>query len=244
MALFLFQKNSFSLGTPDHLTTDIPSEFAAPLNFLLIHTGNENILVDAGFGSTLPTAGKLVEQLNILDIYPKDIHKVIITHRHRDHIGGMTENRVPAFPNAQYIIRREEWEQWTQDPSSDQYKKLMPLKGCISFITSDIELVPGIRLVHTPGHIAGHLSLSISSGGQCLLVASDILSHPLALQNLSSHIGAEMSPKLGRETREKFLQDSVNQSALLFVCHYPFPGLGYIVKEELGWKWVPVYSRG
>jgi hypothetical protein len=73
-----------------------------------------------------------------------------------------------------------------------------------------------------------------------MLVASDILNDPTTLHHLPSHISAEMSPKQGLETRSSFLKDALDKSALLFVCHYPFPGLGHIAKENLRWKWIPI----
>ncbi|MEJ9233087.1 MBL fold metallo-hydrolase [Peribacillus butanolivorans] len=238
---FPVSKDFFFANTPEDIIHHIPSNFIAPLNFLLIDTGDKNILVDAGFGeSHLPIAGKLLSHLETHGIYPEDIHSVIITHGHMDHIGGLSNNGRPTFPNAEYIMRRDEWDLWKSNPKSNEYKKLMPLKDYMTLITSDTEIVPGIRLVHTPGHTVGHLSLSVSSEGKYLLVASDILNDPTTLQHLPSHIRAEMSPKQGLETRRSFLQDAIDKSALLFVCHYPFPGFGHIAKEDLRWKWIPL----
>ncbi|MGG3452110.1 MBL fold metallo-hydrolase [Domibacillus aminovorans] len=239
--VFPVSKDFFFADTPEDIIHRIPSNFDAPLNFLLIDTGDKYILVDAGFGEPyLPTAGKLLNHLETQGIYPEDIHTVIITHGHMDHIGGLSNKGIPTFPNAEYVMRKDEWDSWVSNPNSMEYKKLMPLKDHMILITSDTEIVPGIHLVHTPGHTVGHLSLSISSEEKYLLVASDILNDPITLQHLPSHIRAEMSPKQGLETRKRFLQDAPDKSALLFVCHYPFPGLGHIAKEDFIWKWLPI----
>ena len=84
------------------------------------------------------------------------------------------------------------------------------------------------------------ISLYLNSEGKYLLLASDILNDPITLQHLPSHIRMEMSPKQGLKTRRRFLQNAIDKSALLFVCHYPFPGLGHIEKGDLEWKWVHV----
>lgn len=131
------------------------------------------------------------------------------------HIGGLSNNERLTFPNAEYIMRKDEWNLWKSNPQSNEFRKLMLLKDQMTLITSDIEIIPGIRLVHTPGHTVGHLSLYINSEGKYLLLASDILNDPITLQYLPfpSHICAEMSPKQGLETRIRFLQD-----AIVFPC--------------------------
>src|SRR5688572_8327718 len=114
-------------------------------------------------------------------------------------------------------------------------KGIDAFKGLHDLNQNRYEIVPDIHHVHTPGHTVGHLSIYINSEGNYLLVVSDILNDPTTLQHLTSHIRAEMSPKQCIETRRSFLQDAIDKSALLFVCHYPFPGLGHIAKEDLRW---------
>jgi glyoxylase-like metal-dependent hydrolase (beta-lactamase superfamily II) len=90
---FPVSKDFFFADTPEDIIRHIPSNFHAPLNFLFIDTGDQNILVDAGFGEgQLSTAGKLLNHLETQNIYPEDIHTVIITHGHMDHIGGISNN--------------------------------------------------------------------------------------------------------------------------------------------------------
>jgi glyoxylase-like metal-dependent hydrolase (beta-lactamase superfamily II) len=241
---FPVTKDFFFANTPEDIIHHIPSDFHVPLNFMLIDTGDKNILIDAGFGKNhLPTAGKLLGQLETLGIYPEDIDIVIITHGHMDHVGGLSYDKSPTFPNAEYVIRKEEWDLWESKPQSKEFKKLEPIRNQMKLITSDIEIVPGVHLLLAPGHTTGHLSLSLFSEGNYLMVASDILNDPLTLQHLSSHIRAEMTPDLGLKTRMRFLQDAIEKEALLFVCHYPFPGVGRVKREGSALVWVPVMEN-
>ncbi|WP_066193452.1 MULTISPECIES: MBL fold metallo-hydrolase [Gracilibacillus] len=241
---FPVSKQFFFANTPEEIIRDIPSHFDAPLNFLYIDTGDKRILVDVGFGQTLAEAGQLFLHLESQGIDPADIDTIIITHAHMDHIGGLSYDGSPAFPNAEYVIRKDEWDHWKSKPESNEFRKLKDIADHLTFITSDRELYPGIHLIHAPGHTVGHLSLHIQSEGKSLLVASDILNDPITLQHLPSYIRAEMSPRQGLETRKKFLQDAVDKKALVFACHYPFPGFGYVhkAKEKDRWKWSPIVT--
>ncbi|SFM12761.1 Glyoxylase, beta-lactamase superfamily II [Gracilibacillus orientalis] len=237
---FPVSKEFFFANTPEDIIQDIPPNFDAPLNFLHIDTGDKQILVDVGFGKTLSTAGQLLNHIKTQGIYPEDIDTIIITHAHMDHIGGLSNNGKPVFPNAEYIMRKEEWDFWENHPQSNECRKLKDVEDRITLITSDVEIFPGIYLIHAPGHTVGHLCLYIHSEGTSLLVASDILNDPRTLQYLPSHIRAEVSPRQGLETRRKFLQDTVDRKALVFACHYPFPGLGYVREESGRWEWIPI----
>ncbi|MCE8429837.1 MAG: MBL fold metallo-hydrolase [Candidatus Methanoperedens sp.] len=52
-----------------------------------------------------------------------DIDTVILTHGHPDHIGGIINAEgKPAFPNARYVMWKEEWEFWASEPNLNQLK--------------------------------------------------------------------------------------------------------------------------
>lgn len=219
----------------------IPDRFDAPLNFLLIDAGEQKILIDAGFGEEhLPTGGHLLSQLQQEGIKAQDIQTIIITHGHLDHIGGLAMYGKPVFSNAEHLISFDEWNYWSERSETIEAKKLMALKEQITLISSDVHLFPGISVKHTPGHTEGHLTVSIESQGSHLLVASDILNDPVTLAHSASHIAAEIDPDKGMKTRQSFLQEAYTQSAQIFACHYPFPGLGKVRKSEGQWTWLPL----
>ena len=89
------------------------------INNLLIRTGKHTILLDTGDGvARLPSGGNLMKNLEFMGIQREEVDIVILSHGHGDHISGITDAECkPVFPNARYIMSREEWEFWTSDPN-------------------------------------------------------------------------------------------------------------------------------
>ena len=95
----------------------------AQTNPVLIRTGNEFVLIDAGSGPNFqPTAGKLQENLEAAGIAPEKITKVIFTHAHADHLWGAIDDFGDGdrFPNASYVIAAQEWDFWRDPATADK----------------------------------------------------------------------------------------------------------------------------
>ncbi len=75
----------------------------------MFDTGDHKVLIDTGAGNLRPTTGKLIPNLQAERILPEDIDTVILTHAHPDHVGGNVDSEGrPAFPNARYVMWKEE----------------------------------------------------------------------------------------------------------------------------------------
>lgn len=126
----------------------------------LIRTAGHTVVVDPG----LPPE----DMVRVLDrragIAPASVDIVFLTHVHGDHRVGLA-----AFPNAVWCMPPVEIEHWkTQlglDSPDRQVLDLMRPAGP--------ELIPGIRIVATPGHSVGHASLAFESDGLRVVVAGD-----------------------------------------------------------------------
>ena len=239
------------------------AEYVSPYPSLVINTGEHTVLVDTGAGNLMPTTGKLIPGLQVEGIAPEDIDTVILTHAHPDHIGGNVDSEGrPAFPNARYVMWREEWEFWTAEPDlahikiDEQIKQLIvtcarsnlpPIQGQLDLLDladAESEIVPGIHAVAAPGHTPGQISVAICSEGEHLLCVSDAVVHPIHVEQPDWYIVNDVSTEQALSSRRRLLERAATERALVHGFHFPLPGLGHVMSEGEGWQWQPIETTG
>ncbi len=233
-------------------------EWTSPYICLVVNTGDHLVLVDTGAGSLAPTTGRLLQNLKAEGIAPENIDTVILTHGHPDHIGGNTDAQgKPAFPNARYVMWKDEWDFWTSEQAEQRLdehvrevllkfarENLPPIQGQVDLFDRETEIVPGMRAVAAPGHTPGHMALEISSEGEQLLCISDAALHPIHLEHPEWHAAVDFDPKQVVATRRRLLDKAASRKALVLAFHFPFPGLGHVVQKVEGWQWQPIETTG
>ena len=231
-------------------------QHVTPYLCLVINTGEHRVLVDTGAGGLAPTTGKLVPNLQNEGIAPKDIDTVILTHGHPDHIGGNIDSEgKPAFPNARYIIWKDEWDFWTSEPNLAELKidehlkellitfarnNLLPIQDQLNLVDRETEILPGIRTVAAPGHAPGHMAVTISSDSEQLMCTSDTVLLQIHLEQPDWYAAVDFAPEQAIATRRRLLNWAAAERALVLAFHFPFPGLGYAVKKGEAWQWEPI----
>jgi glyoxylase-like metal-dependent hydrolase (beta-lactamase superfamily II) len=232
------------------------NEYISPYTGLLIDTGRQRVLVDTGAGGMAPTTGNLIPNLQAEGITPEEIDTVILTHGHPDHIGGTIDDEgKPAFPNARYVMWKEEWEFWTSEPDLSQLaaaehiiellltfarNNLPPIKDQIDLVDAETEVVPGIRLIAAPGHTPGHVAVAVSSGGEELLYMSDTALHFLHMEQPNWYSVVDIAPEQALASRRRIMEKAVAGKALVHASHFPFPCLGNVAQKGEGWQWQPI----
>jgi glyoxylase-like metal-dependent hydrolase (beta-lactamase superfamily II) len=152
---------------------------------------DEIIVVDTGSSVTQGEKRKLknyvnpVEMLSRIGANESNVKKVIITHIHFDHVGGV-EMFPKAFPNAKYYVQKKEFDFWIKNPvakkrpfvgitDQDGNKTLADLleSGRVVLVDGDKNLQPGIDLVFAPGHTVGLQAVAVNTEKGKAIVASD-----------------------------------------------------------------------
>jgi glyoxylase-like metal-dependent hydrolase (beta-lactamase superfamily II) len=151
------------------------------LRCLLVETPNALVLVDSGIGNKesekfrdiygVDNAGdptRLEDSLRSLGYDIGEVDLVVNTHLHFDHAGGNVVAGphgalVPTFPGARYVIQKGELD-FAESPNervraSYMSKNYAPLveAGVVDVVDGSVDLVEGVRLLHTPGHTPFHI---------------------------------------------------------------------------------------
>lgn len=227
-----------------------------PNHNLLIQTGTHNIVVDTGLGTKLDEKaasiwrldrpnGDLVAALGRAGVAPEDVTLVIDTHLHSDHCGGNTRfdgngNIVATFPNAQYAVQRREYED-AMRPNERTKATYHPYNyhplvesGQMQLFDGDVEFVPGVRGVVTPGHTPGHMSVLVESGGESLLFVCDMATFTVHFERLGWMTAYDVEPLITLETKRKWQQWALETNALLVFPHDADRPAGRLSQDEKG----------
>ena len=155
-------------------------EYDIPIVCYLAQTDDgKNILIDTGLPEIVPEDASefengqdVIEQLASIGLTPDDVDTVISTHYDGDHAG-----RHAAFTKAQYVVQRVHHE---DAPTNPRYASIraqwdQPMER-IRLVDGDTELLPGLELIETSGHVPGHQSvlLHLPKTGAVLLTVDAV----------------------------------------------------------------------
>ena len=218
---------------------------------LLVHAGSRVLLFDTGAGSNFgKIAGGLLGAMAAAGESPASVTDIFISHAHGDHVGGLvTPAGTLAFPNATIHMSAPEWE-WLSGMSAENAKNIgIPqVTTLVTAIRTKVvpfepgaDVLPGIvKAVEIKGHTPGHSAYRIGSDPDTLLVIGDAMhSYVVSVRKPSWRIAFDTDQQTSAASRTALLAQSAATGQRLYAVHFPFPGVGKIVKQKNGYAWVP-----
>ena len=218
---------------------------------VVINTGAQLVLIDTGFGPSRRNDGAAHLRARMIEAgyAPEDIDVVFITHVHPDHIGGIWEGDDLAFPNAQLMIGRREFEAWEDGAeipperaqNRDMFLKVVaPLKDRFRFLEDGDALAPGVVAEAAFGHSPGHMMVRATSGAASVLIWADVANHYVfSVEHPNSKVAFDNDKDMAIATRNRVLADVAENGTLVVGHHMPFPAVGYVQKDAGRYRWVP-----
>jgi glyoxylase-like metal-dependent hydrolase (beta-lactamase superfamily II) len=229
---------------------------------LLVRTGGQTVLIDAGIGSKMrPKEIEIygIDRRRHLDhalaeagLGADDIDVVIASHLHFDHVGGFTalvDGVVqPRFRRARYLVRRAEWEDAThpheRNRASYLTENFVPLEaaGVLDFIEGDGEVLPGLSVWRTGGHTMHHQLIKIESGGRTAVFVADLMPTTAHLDE-PWIMGYDLYPMDTLFYKKQFVREAIDREYVIFFEHDPRVAAG-IIREKGGKKFVEPLGDG
>ncbi|HEY6619165.1 MAG TPA: MBL fold metallo-hydrolase [Steroidobacteraceae bacterium] len=249
---------SFVAGQPNEAVSAVLKAGGAPADHfefsiqpLLVHAGVHVLLFDTGAGSFFgDIGGKLPESMMAAGEKPASVTDIFISHAHGDHIGGLvTATGALAFPNAMIHISAPEWK-WLSGLKEDEAKNfgiqhvtalVRVIKPKVAPFEPGADLLPGIvKAVELKGHTPGHSGYLIGSGSSSVLLFGDAMhSYVVSVRKPSWQVAYDGNRAVGAATRVALVKSVAASGQRLYGEHFPYPGIGKIVKTKNGATWQP-----
>ncbi len=207
--------------------------------FLFVEDDGRGTLVDCG---TSRAPRRIAAGLAHAGVAPRDVTRIVLTHAHPDHAGGLAEvhartGRPDVVAHADDAPYLRSGTAPPRDPSLPFGRLLERLPdatwpGCsVDAELRDgqvLDVAGGLRVVHTPGHTPGHVSLLHEP--TAVLVTGDAIFHPgritwpvpffctdFALTKQTAHVLGELDYTVAAFTHGPEIRDRARERVRAFL---------------------------
>jgi glyoxylase-like metal-dependent hydrolase (beta-lactamase superfamily II) len=166
----------------DDLQQRPPGSLLVEIQPFLIVTEKDVLLLDTGLGFAENGSLKVHQLIRDAGIDPDSVTKVLLSHLHKDHVGGMSKiqpdgRRTASFPQAIYYVQQREleyaFEKGFPSYEPESFAFLEHLSNLVKLEGSG--LIDGyIRYELTGGHCPFHQVFHIEADGEHAFFGADV----------------------------------------------------------------------
>ena len=229
---------------------DAEGKLRFSIHALVVETPGMTIVVDTCVGNhkeRMPyrlwhqLQTEFLQDLSDAGFEREKVDVVLCTHLHVDHVGWNTmrvnDSWVPTFPNARYLMARDEFEHWRNDDEEFQQTimgdSVLPVfeAGLVDLVDTSHQVCEEVDLVPTLGHTPGHVSVRIRSGGEQALITGDFIHHPCQMARLDWISSADFDKAEAEATRRRVFAEHADTPTLVIGTHFAGPTAGTVVRD-------------
>ena len=227
------------------------------LNCLLIETPAGRVLVETGIGERIDDKARTMRQvdgpwivpaLQTAGFDPTTVDVVAMSHLHFDHAGGLlAADGSRAFPRAKIVAQRAEWEIALGSNSRlvasyvQPELQLVRAWGAEGWADGEREILPGVSVVPTGGHSAGHQAVVVRGGGagaRTLAFFGDLCMRPWSA-NPRWVTAFDDFPLDSVEMKASLFARAADENWLVVLSHEPFHPVGRLARDRDRYRYEP-----
>lgn len=192
-------------------------------------TAEDVLVLDTGLGFEIDGELQIHRNLRAAGIDPAKVTKVLMSHLHKDHAGGISREvkgrpgvRELSFPSATYYVQRKELAYaYEKGPTSYITEELDVLKGAskVVFLDETTGVLDGyIRYEVTGAHCPYHQVFRIVDGGETVFFGGDVAPQ---LQQMKSRFVAkyDYDGKKAMELRQQWWEEGRREGWTFLFYH-------------------------
>jgi glyoxylase-like metal-dependent hydrolase (beta-lactamase superfamily II) len=244
--------------------TPIHADHTVPLSTTpyLVQDGEYTIVIEPGLGLRWPDKQRamfhidhsegheLLASLRAVGVEPEQVTHCLMTHCHWDHIGAACgEDGAPVFPNAQHWTPQIERDACMNPDhlrrASYRREDLAPIEeaGLLQTFRSEVEVLPGIKMVEVGGHSDGVALIVLEDEGQGGCFWADVVPTRNHV-HLPFIMAYDMNAAKSFAVRSEWIARAANQGWTCLLYHDTDEPIGRFEGEGRRFAWSPLHEVG
>ncbi len=194
--------------------------------------------------STLSSPSEIKKLLKKVNVEPIAVDRILLTHIHKDQIGGLCENGKPVFENATIYISEQE-ARWADGefnnmiaPTDDNLESQKQAQEIFKIYGARIKRMPNsgepifdnVYPMPSYGHTPGHTVYRFELEDKTIVFTGDTFFASEQLQNpgiyLAKGDNADFDPKMAYNSRQDLIDYLASDNIIFFSRRFTFPGIG------------------